>query len=389
MTNEIVTYFETERNPLPLNYIAKSILDLETIIAAINPRATEGVIRGILRAAKKKQAVVIFELALSEMSLSGGYTGYTPKTFAERVHSAAKKEKWFAYALHADHVTVKKGTEEEIETVKQELIARIDAGFTGYAIDTSFLYNKNASDVEGQLEDIIDKGLIFFDLLEEKMNGKPYGIEGEIGEITGSTEYSTPEEAVHYLNILNEHGIALNFLAIANGSKHGVNVDADGNVIPQLGINIKRTIEVVKAIEKAGYDTKIAQHGITGTPVETIAETFPHGKIAKGNIGTHWQRIVYAVLEEKEPALYERMREWVLNEYADQEKDEHKIWASNSKRAWKPFFDKVERIGDEAKQAIIEKAQSDMFEFIGALKMEKTADACYKYIKENELENMY
>ncbi len=135
---DVVKYFEETRNPFPLNYLAKGVSKMNTIIAALNPRATEEVIRGILRAAKNSRAIVIMELALSEMSISGGYTGYTPQNFADRIKSAAEKEKWFAYALHADHLTVKKGTDEEIENVKKEIAARINAGFTGYAVDTSF-----------------------------------------------------------------------------------------------------------------------------------------------------------------------------------------------------------------------------------------------------------
>ena len=142
--NEVISYFEAPKAPLPMNFIAESVRGVNTIIAAINPRATEEVIRGILRATKKSLSVVIFELALSEMSLSGGYTGYTPQNFAARCKSAAEKEKWFAYSLHADHLTVKKGTEEEMSNVMKEIEARVESGFTGYAIDTSFLFDFNA-----------------------------------------------------------------------------------------------------------------------------------------------------------------------------------------------------------------------------------------------------
>ncbi|MCK4896782.1 MAG: hypothetical protein KAS47_08235, partial [Candidatus Heimdallarchaeota archaeon] len=83
LEQDVIEFFETPRAPLPMNFIANGVLGEETIIAAINPRATEEVIRGILRAAKQTNSVVIFELALSEMSLSGGYTGYTPKKFAD------------------------------------------------------------------------------------------------------------------------------------------------------------------------------------------------------------------------------------------------------------------------------------------------------------------
>ncbi|MHA1303501.1 MAG: class II fructose-bisphosphate aldolase [Candidatus Heimdallarchaeaceae archaeon] len=386
--DEVIAYFEKQRTPLPLNYIAQGILGMDSIIAAINPRATEEVIRGVLRAAKKAHSVVIFELALSEMSLSGGYTGYTPEKFAKRCQVAAEKEKWFAYALHADHLTVKKGIEEEMETVKKEIEARVKAGFTGYAIDTSFLFNRDEEYVDGQLSEIISKGLVLFRYLEELMGDKPYGLEGEVGEI-GISEYTTVEEAVHYIKTLDQKGVKLDYLAIANGSKHGVNVDENGNIVPQLGINVQRTVEIVNALKQEGFNTRIAQHGITGTPIDVIASTFPHGDVAKGNIGTHWQNVVYDVLKEYEPDLYNEMRNWVLDTYMKEGKDEHKVFSSNAKRAWKPFYNKVESISTDAKEQIINKTESEMTKFIEALKMKSTAEACYKYIIENNLENTY
>ncbi len=388
LEQDVIEFFETQRAPLPMNFIANGVLGEETIIAAINPRATEEVIRGILRAAKQKNSVVIFELALSEMSLSGGYTGYTPKKFADRCQSAATKEQWYAYALHADHLTVKKGTDEEMSDVLNEIRARIEAGFSGYAIDTSFLFNREETTVSGQLKDILSKGLVLFDFLKEEMGDKPYGLEGEVGEI-GITEFTSVEEASHYVQSLEKSGVKLDYLAIANGSTHGVSVDVDGKVVPQLGINVQRTVEIVDKFKKLGYNTRIAQHGITGTPVNVIGSTFPHGNIAKGNIGTHWQRLVYKILEVDEPELYTRMRKWVLDTYSKPDVDEHTTFAKNSKYAWKEFFNEVENIKSSTKESIIAQAVSDMNEFIEALKMKGTASLCYKYIIENNLSNTY
>ncbi|MCE7743037.1 MAG: class II fructose-bisphosphate aldolase [Candidatus Heimdallarchaeota archaeon] len=386
--NEVISYFENPKTPLPMNFISEGVKEVNTIIAAINPRATEEVIRGILRAAKKTLSVVIFELALSEMSLSGGYTGYTPQKFADRCRTAAEKEKWFAYSLHADHLTVKKGTEEEMSNVMKEIEARVESGFTGYAIDTSFLFDREANDVAGQLKNIISKGLILFDFLKEKMGQKEYGLEGEVGEI-GITEYTSVEEATYYVKALAEKGVYIDYLAIANGSTHGVSVNAKGEVVPQLGINVQRTVEIVKSLKQQGFSTKIAQHGITGTPVEVIASTFPHGSIVKGNIGTFWQRLVQKILAEHEPDLYAKMRKWVLDKYGKPDVEEATTYAKSSKYAWKEFFDEVENISAEAKEAIIDKAEKDMNAFIEALKMNNTAVFCYKYMSENQLLEKY
>jgi len=385
---EVISYFENPKTPLPMNFIAEGVKEVNTIIAAINPRATEEVIRGILRAAKMTLSVVIFELALSEMSLSGGYTGYTPQKFADRCKSAAEKEKWFAYSLHADHLTVKNGTAEEMSNVKKEIEARIDSGFTGYAIDTSFLFDRESKDVEGQLKEIISKGLVLFDFLKDKMGQKEYGLEGEVGEI-GITEFTSVEEATHYVKSLAENGVKIDYLAIANGSTHGVSVNANGEVVPQLGINVQRTVEIVDALKQLDISTKIAQHGITGTPVNVIATTFPHGNIAKGNIGTFWQRLVYKILEEYEPDLYSRMRKWVLGTYGKPAVQDAITFAKSSKYAWKEFFDEVDNISQETKEAIIDKADKDMNEFIKALNMKNTAVFCFEYMSENQLLEKY
>ena len=386
--SEVISYFETPKAPLPLNFIAKGVLGVKTIIAAINPRATEEVIRGILRAAKKNHSVVIFELALSEMSLSGGYTGYTPQKFADRCKSAATKEGWFAYALHADHLTVKKGTEEEMSNVKKEIEARIKSGFTGFAIDTSFLFNTKAKEVVGHLQNIISKGVILFNFLKEHLGQKEYGLEGEVGEI-GIAEFTSVEEALHYVKSLAENDIYIYFLAIANGSTHGVSVDAKGEVVPQLGINVQRTVEIVDELKRQGFSTRIAQHGTTGTPIDVIASTFPHGSITKGNVGTYWQLLVYEILKEYEPELYAKMKKWVLETYGKPDVEEETTFAKSSKYAWKEFFDDVENVGIQTKNAIIDKAENDMNEFIKAFKMENTAVNCFTYMFNNNLFDKY
>jgi len=132
-----IEFFEQPRNPLPGNVLFEALDPPEEIILAVNPRVTIEVIEGVLKAAKDTENIVILELALSEMNLQGGYTGLTPKAFAERVKKAAERVGWYGYVLHADHVVVKKGTDEEIENVKRELAARVEAGFTSFAIDST------------------------------------------------------------------------------------------------------------------------------------------------------------------------------------------------------------------------------------------------------------
>lgn len=386
MTKEAhVTFFEHPRNPLPGDLLFNALYPPDSIILAVNPRTTLQVIEGILQAAKDTEQIVIFELALSEMDLTGGYTGSTPSSFASRVRKAAENAGWYGYVLHADHITVKKGTEEELDRVKKEIDARIDAGYSSFAVDTSFLFDRGADSVKGQLKGVIRTSVLLFKHIEKRMGGKHYGKEGEVGEI-GIREFTTVEEALHFLGELKKNGVELDCLAVANGSKHGVSVDAEGNIIPQLGINIERTVEIADAIRAAGYKTGIAQHGITGTPLPVIASKFPKGRINKGNVGTFWMLIVWDILQIYEPALYKKIHNWTIETYKKEGVPEAKAFTKDSKRAIKVFFDEIEKISGETKNAIRAKAYAEALLFCKAFGMNNTAKKVYDYLVKNKIE---
>jgi len=99
--------------------------------------------------------------------------------------------------------------------------------------------------------------------------------------------------------------------------------------------------------------------------------------------------LVFSELEKHEPALYGRMREWVLEKYSKEGIDEHKTFSANSKFAWKEFYDEVEAIGAEAKEAILTRAEKDMIAFIDALNMTSSAEHVHQYIHERKLEDTY
>ena len=379
-----IEFFERPRNPLPGNVLFEALDPPEEIILAVNPRVTIEVIEGVLKAAKDTENIVILELALSEMNLQGGYTGLTPKAFAERVKKAAERVGWYGYVLHADHVVVKKGTDEEIENVKRELAARIEAGFTSFAIDSSYLFDVTKDTVPEQLKRIIETGIELFRFLDEKIGHRNYGREGEVGEV-GKSELTEVSEALHYVETMKKNGIDIHWLAINNGSKHGVSVDAEGNIIPQLGINIKRTVEIVQALWDHGYKTRVAQHGISGTPLYLIAEMFPKGMIQKGNVATFYMLMVYDILRIYEPELYQRIRKWVIDRYGKEGVPEAETFVKNSKYALKHFFQDFDRISDETKRAIREKAYAETLIHMKAFNMNKTAKRVYKYIKEKNI----
>ncbi|MCS7125798.1 MAG: class II D-tagatose-bisphosphate aldolase, non-catalytic subunit [Aigarchaeota archaeon] len=379
-----IQFFEEPRSPIPGNILFNALTPPREIILAVNPRLTIEVIEGVLKAAKDTENIVILELALSEMNLKGGYTGLTPKTFAERVRKAAENVGWFGYTLHADHVVVKKGTDEEIDNVKRELDARIDAGFTSYAIDTSYLFDLTKDKVSEQLKRVIERGLELFRYLDERIGHRNYGREGEVGEI-GKSELTEVDEALFYIKSMKENGVDIHWLAINNGSKHGVSVDAQGNIIPQLGINLKRTVEIVQALWDHGYPTRIAQHGVSGTPLHLIAEIFPKGMIHKGNVATYYMLTVFDILRIYEPELFQRIYRWLLEKYGKEGVPEIEIFVENCKHAIKEFFYDLEKIKDDTREAIRARAYADTLLHLKAFGMEKTAEKVYLYLQKRNI----
>lgn len=380
-----VQYFEQFRNPLPGDILFDSMQCSDTIILAVNPRLTIDLIIGILQAAKDSRQIIIFELALSEMDRDGGYTGLTPSTFASRVKRAAEIVGWYGYVLHADHITVKKGTVEEIERVKKEIDARVDSGFSSFAIDSSYLFDRSKTKVRDQLKEVIRVSIMLFNHIKKRMGDKRYGREGEVGEI-GIKEFTEVEEALYFLDALKKNGIELDCLAIANGTKHGVNVDKDGKIIPLLGINVQRTVEITDAIRAEGYKTGIAQHGITGTPLLVISSTFPKGKIIKGNVATYWMLLVWEILKIFEPTLYHKIYSWVIKKYKEEGVSDPEVFVSKSKYAGKEFFHKIEEINEETKKVITAKAYAEALIFFYAFGMKGTAKRVYDYIIKNKIE---
>lgn len=380
MKPEYISFFEEPRSPLPGNILFDGLTPPKEIILAVNPRATIELIEGVLKAAKDTGNIVILELAYSEMNLKGGYTGLTPKTFAERVRRAAENVGWFGYTLHADHVVVRKGTDEDIDNVKKELDARIEAGFTSFAIDTSYLFDVTKDAVSEQLKKVVEKGVELFRYLDERIGHRNYGREGEVGEI-GKSELTEVDEALYYVKAMREHGIDIHWLAVNNGSKHGVSVDAQGNIIPQLGINLKRTVEIVQTLWSHGYPTRVVQHGVSGTPLHLIAEIFPKGMINKGNVATYYMLSLYDILRIFEPELFRKIYRWVLEKFKKEGVSEAEIFVENSKHAIKEFFNDLEKISDETREMIRAKAYADTLIHLKAFGMEKTAERIYNYIK--------
>ena len=318
--------------------------DKKVIIMACNIRIKHAT-PGIMRAAEELDAIVGYELARTEGNLQGGYTGQTPYTFFDMVTGYADKLGFTKpFFIHADHTTVKNTSEEEFKIAESVIKAAIDAGYTSVSIDAS--HNE------------IDDNITISSKLGKLVQDASLGLEVEIGEIKLVKEggaLSTVEESLEFIEGLKKNGINPDLLAINNGSKHG-------NYAPgeEIHIDLKRTGDIAKAIRK--YGVTIAQHGITGTPLELMGQFADYG-IRKGNVGTEWQNIVYRHLPED---LSEEIKKWV---------EENK---QPLKKATKPFKEKIDNIPEKNKKAIEEEAYTRAKEYIKAFRAEGTASIVLK-----------
>ena len=354
-----------------------ALRDARCIIMAANMRITKGVARGIFRAASDTDSALIVELAKSECNLKGGYTGFTPRMYSEHCHEAAEEVGFDAWALHADHITIQKGTREEIEDVKELIGAQIDAGYTSFAVDASYLFNFEGKTIEEELARNIEVTTEVAKFIESRYGSTDFGLEVEVGEIgkkgAEGMVLTRPEEAAAFIKALKSNGVTPHVLAIANGSTHGNIYDELGRPIQQVSIDIGLTKRVALALRQEDTGVRIAQHGITGTPIELIYREFPHGDIIKGNVATHWQNLVWDTFKLFRPELYEKAYNWVIETYPKGGKTKDEIFGKNGKFAAKAFFDEIYDMDDETQAALEAATYAEALKFFFAFKSQGSA----------------
>ncbi|MEG1641824.1 MAG: class II fructose-bisphosphate aldolase [Synergistaceae bacterium] len=242
--------------------------EVDSIVLAANARHPL-VIKAVLKAAKKKNAAVLLEIAKSEATYCGAnfdnIPEYALKYSAEMGHGAV-------FGLHVDHYAIK--SQEDVLKGVAHLNKILVNGFTSVAIDASHLVDYDNFVATRSIAGWLPSEL---------------GLEVEVGEIKGPGELSTVEEAQYYIGGLNSWGIFPDYLAISNGSLHGT---YDPTVGQMEGIDLKRTKEIADTI--APYGVTIAQHGISGTPLDKCA-TFRKYGIRKGNVATLFQNVYYGI----------------------------------------------------------------------------------------------
>lgn len=223
------------------------------------------VIKGALAAAQRANAAIIIEIARSE----GGTNAYCSVNLwnIARQTDAFMNEMGITVpvAIHADHFGIKKP--EDIEPAKPEIQSLFDAGITSIAIDASHMPD--------------DQNLL------ANIELYPYvpdwaGLETEVGEIKGKFGLSTDEEASFLIQGLNAHGIFPNWIALNNGTTHGIEAS-------DTGINVELTGQIHDAL--SDYNVSGAQHGTSGNNSERLREISTQTRTTKANVATALQMI--------------------------------------------------------------------------------------------------
>jgi len=240
----------------------------KAITIAANGRSSF-VIRGALKAAQRANASIIIEIARSE----GGASAYCAVNYwniARQVDAVCNEIGiTIPVAIHADHYGIKK--ENELAFAKVEIPTMFEAGITSIAIDASHMPDDQNLNANIALHPYIPDWA---------------GLETEIGEIKGKEGLSTKEEAVFLIAGLNAHSIFPDWIALTDGTTHGIEESAQG-------IQVGLTAEIHEAISK--YHVSGAQHGTSGNSSDRLREIAAKTRTTKANVATALQMISWGL----------------------------------------------------------------------------------------------
>ncbi|MCK5604135.1 class II fructose-bisphosphate aldolase, partial [Candidatus Pacearchaeota archaeon] len=415
--------------------VQQSELWEDAVIMATNVRFM-AVIKGLLLAAEETNSIVNLQQAMSELV----YTwpegkddiAENSRAFAKIVRDTAGKLGINNYLLKGDHITVKvdakflADTEAHDKTaaIFEDILAEEDISVR----ETKFLAVLNNEDIMADanvanalnavgkafnlVKAEVEEGYAVFALdasfMPTRLNvlttafldgfiPETASHEAEVGEIGGSTN-STVADVLEFIEGTSEwkglldYGVKLDRLAINNGTSHGNNYDADGNLIVTK-MNLKATAEITEAL--IPYGITIVQHGITGTPLENLPALRSAG-ITEGHVGTQWQNIVWELLNEEAKtnisvaALVDEMIDDLVARFGSKynvtdratadEKDMQKLIGKELKNITGLYQDKVAALGQGIEDKITEAIRESAVDHFKAFKSVGTAGVVNDYI---------
>jgi fructose-bisphosphate aldolase class II len=249
--------------------VDRAMIAKEKAMAMAANGRNQFVIRGVLIAAQRANAPVIIEIAKSE----GGTKAYCAVNYwniAMLVDTVCNELGiTIPVAVHADHYGIR--DEKDLAAAKVEIPTFFEVGMTSIAIDASHLPD--------------DKNLLA-NIAINPYIPKWAGLETEVGEIKGEEGLSTVEEALFLIQGLNAHDIFPDWIALNNGTTHGIE-EKDS------GIQVQLTADIHKAIEK--YKVSGAQHGTSGNSSERLRQIVAKTHTTKANVATAFQMISWGV----------------------------------------------------------------------------------------------
>jgi D-tagatose-1,6-bisphosphate aldolase subunit GatZ/KbaZ len=106
---------------------------------------SEAVLEGVIKAAARNGAVMLFAATLNQVDIDGGYTGWTPGEFVQQMRDFAVKHHWYAPLypcldhggpwLKDSHSLEHLPLVETMQSVKDSLAACVEAGYSLLHID--------------------------------------------------------------------------------------------------------------------------------------------------------------------------------------------------------------------------------------------------------------
>lgn len=224
------------------------------------------VIRGALQAAQRAGAAIIVEIARSEST----YCAVNFWNIARQVDAFCNELGiTIPVAIHADHYGIKSSS--DIPFARVEIPSMFDAGVTSIAIDASHM-----PDADNLLANI--------ELYEYIPSWA--ALETEVGEIKGTEGLSTVDDASFLIKGLNAHDISADWIALNNGSVHGI--EASGQ-----GIQVDLTAEIHEKLSP--YKVSGAQHGTSGNNSERLRAIAGKTQTTKANVATALQMVSWGL----------------------------------------------------------------------------------------------
>jgi len=250
-------------------YIDRAMLAKGKAISIAANGRNNFVIKGALRAAQRANAAIIIEIAKSEGG-SNAYCAVNYWNIARQVDALCNEMAvTIPVAIHADHYGIKNSA--DIEAAKIEIPTLFEAGMTSIAIDASHLPDDQNLLANLELNPFVPQWA---------------GLETEVGEIKGKAGLSTVEEALFLIQGLNAHDIFPDWIALNNGTTHGIEASDEG-------IQIDLTAQIHAALEH--YHISGAQHGTSGNSSDRLRAIAAQTRTTKANVATALQMISWGL----------------------------------------------------------------------------------------------